>query len=90
MAMGRSSPGPSLRRFTGERFTTTRRSGHSRPELSTAGRTRSRASCTEAPGSPVRHRAGSPRPMWASTATGWPSTPITATPMTRPYTTPER
>ena len=54
MAMGRSSPGPSLRRLTGDRLTTTRRSGHSRPELSTAGLTRSRASCTDAPGSPVR------------------------------------
>ena len=30
----------------GARFTTTRRSGHSRPALSTAGRIRSRASCT--------------------------------------------
>ena len=53
----------------GERFTTTRRSGHSRPALSTAGRIRSRASCTPAPGSPVRVSDGSPRPTCASTAT---------------------
>ena len=53
MAIGRSRPGPSLRRLTGDRFTTTRRSGHSDPVDSTAGRTRSRASCTDAPGSPV-------------------------------------
>ena len=43
-AMGRSKPGPSLRIPAGDRLTTTRRSGHVRPELSTAGRTRSRAS----------------------------------------------
>ena len=37
---------------------TTRRSGHSRPALSTAGRTRSRASFTEAPGRPVKTNDG--------------------------------
>jgi len=40
-----------LRSVPGERFTTTRRSGHSKPALSTADRIRSRASCTPAPGS---------------------------------------
>ena len=67
------------------RFTTTRRSGHSRPALSTAGRIRSRASCTPAPGRPVRVSDGSPRPTCASTAR-WPRTPTTVTPLTRPYT----
>ncbi len=70
IATGRSSPGPSLRRLPGERFTTTRRSGHSSPALSTAGRIRSRASCTGAPGRPVSVSEGNPRPMCASTTTG--------------------
>src|SRR4029453_1776523 len=81
-----SRPGPSLRSVPGARFTTTRRSGHSRPALSTAGRIRSRASCTPAPGRPVRVGGGSPRPTCASTATRWPRTPTTVTPLTRPYT----
>ena len=62
-------PGPSLRRVPGERFTTTRRSSHSSPALSTAGLIRSRASWTPAPGSPVIVSDGSPRPTCASTAT---------------------
>ena len=82
---GRSSPGPSLRTFAGARFTTTRRSGHSSSAPSTAGRTRSRASWTAAPGSPVTISAGSPRPTCASTVTRCPPTPSTATPRTRPY-----
>src|SRR4029450_11836699 len=78
--------GPSLRSVPGARFTTTRRSGHSRPALSTAGRIRSRAACTPAPGRPGRVSDGSPRPTCASTATRWPRTPTTVTPLTRPYT----
>ena len=85
-ATGRSSPGPSLRRLAGARFTTTRRSGHSRPALSTAGRTRSRASFTEAPGRPVKTSDGNPRPTNASTVTRCPPTPSTVTATTRPYT----
>ena len=38
------------------------------------------------PGSPVRVSDGSPRPTCASTATRWPRTPTTVTPLTRPYT----
>ena len=86
IATGRSSPGPSLRRLPGDRLTTTRRSGHSSRALSIAGRIRSRASCTAAPGWPVSVSDGSPRPMCASTATGCPRTPTTVTPTTRPYT----
>src|SRR5437763_16661776 len=86
MAMGRSNPGPSLRRLTGERLTTTRRSGHSSPELSTAGLTLSLASWTVAPGRPVRQSAGSPRPMCASTTTRCPWTPTTVPAFTLPYT----
>ena len=84
-AIGRSRPAPSLRRLPGARLTTTRRSGHSSPACSTAGRMRSRASATAAPGSPVSVSAGRPRPTNASTVTGWPPTPITVIPRTRPY-----
>jgi hypothetical protein len=69
-AIGRSSPAPSFRRLPGARFTTTRRSGHSSPACSTAGRIRSRASWTAAPGSPVTVSEGSPRPTKASTVIG--------------------
>ena len=69
IATGRSSPGPSFRSVPGERLTTTRRSGHSNPALSTAGLIRSRASWTPAPGRPVSVSDGSPRPTCASTAT---------------------
>ncbi len=86
IATGRSSPGPSLRRLPGDRLTTTRRSGHSSRALSTAGRIRSRASWTAAPGRPVSVSDGSPRPMYASTMTRCPRTPTTETPLTRPYT----
>lgn len=86
IATARSSPGPSFRMLPGDRFTTTRRSGHSSLALSTAGRMRSRASWTAAPGSPVNVSDGRPRPTCASTTTGRPRTPTTATPMTRPYT----
>src|SRR5712691_2857921 len=85
MAMGRSNPGPSFRIPAGDMFTTTRRMGHSSPEVSTAGLTRSLASCTPAPGRPVRARAGNPRPTCASTVMTWPVTPTTATPNTLPY-----
>ena len=85
-ATGRSSPGPSLRRLAGARLTTTRRSGHSSPALSTAGRTRSRASFTDAPGRPVKTSDGNPRPTYASTDTRCPPTPSTVTATTRPYT----
>ena len=60
IAIGRSRPGPSLRRFAGARFTTTRRSGHSSPACSTAGRIRSRPSCTVAPGRPVNDERREP------------------------------
>jgi hypothetical protein len=69
IATGRSSPGPSFRSVPGERLTTTRRSGHSNPALSTAGLIRSRASWTPAPGRPVSVSDGSPRPTCASTVT---------------------
>ncbi len=69
IATGRSSPGPSLRMLPGARLTTTLRRGHSIPDPSTAGRMRSQASLTAAPGNPVRVREGSPRPTCASTVT---------------------
>ena len=46
-ARGRT-PGPALRRSAGARFTVMRRSGNSKPELTSAARTRSRDSCTAA------------------------------------------
>ena len=84
-AIAASSPGPSFRRLAGARFTTTRRSGHSSPACSTAGRMRSRASWAAAPGSPVKVNDGRPLPTKASTATRCPPTPTTVTPVTRPY-----
>jgi hypothetical protein len=45
-------------------------------------RTHRRTSEAVAPGSPVRVSDGSPRPTCASTATRWPRTPTTVTPVT--------
>ena len=56
----------------------TRRIGKTQPEFLTAERTRSRASCTAASGSPTTVNAGKPKPMSASTSTSAPSSPTTA------------
>jgi hypothetical protein len=75
--------GTLLAEVAGRQFATTRRSGHSTHVLSTVGLIQARAPCTVAPGSPVRVSDGSPRPKCASTATRWPRTPTTVTPVTR-------
>ncbi len=66
-AIARSIPGPALRRLAGARLTTMRRSGNSKPQLTIAARTRSRASRTAASGNPTMVKFGSPR--WTSTST---------------------
>jgi len=66
-AIARSIPGPALRRLAGARLTTIRRSGNSKPQLTRAARTRSRASRTAASGSPTIVKFG--RPRWTSTST---------------------
>jgi hypothetical protein len=53
-------PSPLFARVPGDRLTTTRRSAHSSPALSTAGRIRSRESWSPAPGRPVSVRTGVP------------------------------
>ncbi len=65
-----------LRTPPGARFTVIRRCGHSRPDDSTAARTRSRDSRTAASGSPTTWYAGRPDETWTSTVTGCPSTPM--------------
>ena len=59
-ASARSKPGPAFLRSAGARFTVIRRSGNSKPELSSAARTRSRDSCTAASGRPTIVNAGRP------------------------------
>jgi len=66
-AIARSIPGPALRRAAGARFTTIRCNGNSKPQLTRAARTRSRASRTAASGRPTIAKPGSPR--WTSTST---------------------
>ena len=66
-AIGRSRPGPALRRLAGARLATIRRSGNSKPQFVIAARTRSRASLTAASGRPTTEKAG--RPRWTSTST---------------------
>ena len=61
------SPGPALRRLAGARLATIRRSGNSKPQLTSAARTRSRASRTAVSGRPTTEKAG--RPRWTSTST---------------------
>ena len=66
-AIARSIPGPALRRLAGARLATIRRSGNSKPQLTSAARTRSRASLTAASGRPTIEKLG--RPRWTSTST---------------------
>ena len=66
-AIARSIPGPALRRLAGARLTTIRCSGNSKPQLTSAARTRSRASLTAASGRPTIVNPG--RPRWTSTST---------------------
>ena len=77
-AIGRSNAGPSLRTSAGARLTVMRREGNSKRELTIAVRTRSRLSCTAASGSPTMVKAGAAATTSASTATGWPSRPVSA------------
>jgi hypothetical protein len=56
----------------------TLRSGHVTPLDRMAARTRSRASLTDASGSPTMVNPGSPFEMWTSTETGRPTAPLSA------------
>ena len=69
-AIARSIPGPALRRLAGARLATMRRNGNSKPQLTSAARTRSRASRTAASGRPTIEKAGRPRWTSISTRTG--------------------
>ena len=87
-AIARSKPGPTLRRYAGARFDVIRRWGNSKPELSTAARTRSRASRTALSASPTTAKAGSPGRISTSTVTGRESRPSIANAVTRASTAP--
>ena len=69
-AIARSIPGPALRMLAGARLTTIRESGNSKPQLTSAARTRSRASLTAASGRPTIVKPGRPRWTSISTRTG--------------------
>ncbi len=77
-AIARSNAGPALRTAAGARLAVRRCWGKSRSELSSAARTRSRASRTDASGRPTSENAGRPRRTSTSTVTSRPSTPSTA------------
>ena len=59
-ASGRSKPGPILRRSAGARLTVMRPPGNTKPEFTSAARTRSRASRTALSASPTTVNAGRP------------------------------
>ena len=74
-AIARSSDAPALRRSAGARFTVIRRGGKARPLLRIAPRTRSRASCRAASGSPTIVKPGRPGATSTSTRITRPSIP---------------
>ena len=82
-AMGRSNPVPSLRRSAGARFTVTRFEGSRKPRFRTAAPTRTSASCTAPPASPVSWVRGKPEAASTSTSTGMAATPRRAEERTR-------
>ncbi len=82
-AMGRSNPVPSLRRSAGARFTVMRFEGSRKPRLRTAAPTRTSASCTAPPASPVSWVRGKPEAASTSTSTGMAATPSRAEERTR-------
>ena len=82
-AMARSKPGPALRRAAGARLTVRRFSGNSKPEFSTAARTRSRASRTARSASPTIVKLGRPARRSTSTVTRRGSSPSIAKVVTR-------
>src|SRR5690554_1439886 len=86
--MGRSNAGPSLRTSAGARFTVTRLGESGRPRRLSAARTRSRDSCTAAPGSPTMVKLGSPPLTSTSTVTRTASTPTTVAEATVAYIAP--
>src|SRR5690606_4875556 len=84
-AMGRSKAGPSLRTSAGARLTTMRLGGSGRPSCFNAARTRSRDSCTAAPGRPTSVKEGRPLVTKASTRTSMASTPTSVAEVARAY-----
>ena len=83
-ASERSKLGPALRRYAGARLTVMRFCGNSKPRLTMAERTRSRASRTALSASPTTLNAGRPWRMSASTVTRREVTPSRANAVTRP------
>ena len=77
-ASGRSYCGPALRRSAGARLATIRRAGTAKAWFASPERTRSRASCTAASGSPTTENAGRPARRSTSTSTVEVSSPRTA------------
>jgi hypothetical protein len=68
-----------LGKVDGARLIVTRWSGHDVPELTTAARTRSRASLTIVSARPTTTVAGMPLLMSTSTSTGRPASPSSVT-----------
>ena len=81
--MARSKPGPALRIDAGARFTVTRLSGNSKPELRIAARTRSRASRTARSARPTIAKLGRPARTSISTVTRRGSSPSMVKVVTR-------
>src|SRR5664280_3014796 len=79
MAIARSKLLPRLGRLAGDSPRVIRRCGHDSPLLTMAARIRSRASCNEVSGRPIRVSPGRPWARSASTSTSRPSTPTRAT-----------
>ena len=73
--MARSRPAPTLRTPDGARFTVVRRLGHPSELVSSAARTRSRASRQAVSGWPTTVKPGRPVATWTSTRTRVASTP---------------
>ena len=70
-AIARSKLGPALRRSAGARFAVIRCCGKSKPEFTSAARTRSRDSRTAASGRPTREKVC--RPRWQTSTSTWTS-----------------
>ena len=77
-AIGRSKPDPVFLSELGARFTTIFSAGIEKPQLRTAARTRSRASCTAVSGIPTMDMPGIPDETTTSTSTGTAFTPTIA------------
>src|SRR5690606_32372844 len=77
-AIGKSKRPLSLGRSAGARLTVTRRAGKSKPQFTSAARTRSRDSLTSVSGRPTMVKLGNPPARCTSTATAGASAPVSA------------